>query len=119
VLSEANGPDLRVGAVEVKARDGGRCVIRGDRNTVSATIRNAGNRDAGQFSVEATVGGERRGQRSVGSLAAGAETKVEIHDVGVAEGERSLRVAADPANAVAEQDEANNTASVNVDCTRR
>ncbi len=118
VLVDAAAPDLRVGAVEVRHADGGRCVIRG-RNTVAATIRNAGGTEAGPFAVELAVGGQRRDRASVGALAGGAERRVEIHNVPFFEGERSARVVADPDNTVKEGDEANNARDVELDCVAR
>jgi CARDB len=118
VLVDTAAPDLRVGAVEVRHADGGRCVIRG-RNTVAATIRNAGGTEADPFAVELAVGGQRRDRASVGALAGGAERRVEIHNVPFFEGERSARVVADPDNTVKEGDEANNARDVELDCVAR
>jgi hypothetical protein len=112
--------DLQAGTVDVKARDGGRCVIRGDSNTVTATVKNAGGRNAGQFDVEVKVGNQRRAIRSVSGIDANAERTVEIPNVGISdESERTLQLVIDPGNTVSEGDETNNARAIAVDCTRR
>jgi hypothetical protein len=119
-VAEIPPAELHLGAVEVKARDGGRCVIRGDSNTVAVTVKNAGGRGAGQFDVEVKVGNERRGIQSVSGLDPNAERTVQIANVGISDdAERSLQVILDPAKTVTEGDENNNTRTIALDCTRR
>jgi hypothetical protein len=110
--------DLQVGAVEIKGRDGGGCVVRGIRNEVTVTIRNSGDKPTGEFAVEVKVGNDRRGRKTVSGLATGAETKVVLQSVAFEQGEHTLQVVVDPDHGVAEDDEGNNSKSVEVDCSR-
>jgi hypothetical protein len=110
--------DLQVGAVEVKGHDGGACVVRGDRNVVTVTIKNDGGRPAGEFAVAVKVGNDRRGRKTVSGLATGAETKVVLQSIAIDRGEHTLQVGVDPGHAVAEDDEGDNSKSVEVDRSR-
>jgi hypothetical protein len=112
------GADLQVGTVQVKGRDGGSCMVRGDRNVVTATIRNTGDKPAKELAVEVRVGNERRGRKTVASLGADAETQVVIQNVLIDKGEHAVQVVADPDNAVTEDDDGNNSKTVEVDCSR-
>ena len=111
--------DLQISALEVKARDGGNCVIHGDRNVVTASIKNTGGRPAGEFAVEVKVGDDRRGRATLSGLGTNAERQVVIQNVGVAQGETALQVVVDPDNKVAEDDKNNNTSTVELSCTVR
>jgi hypothetical protein len=118
-LTEIPPADLSVGDVKIEARDGGRCVIRGSRNSVFVTVVNGGGRNSGQVRVEVRAGGQERGDRTIDGVGAGAERVVQIGDVGIAEGERSITVVLDPDNKVSEGNEANNSKTVEIDCVRR
>jgi hypothetical protein len=104
-------PDLTVAGLEATSAKGTQSA------TVTATIRNAGTGAAGATVVRFTVDGVPLGDRSVAALAAGATGTVAItwSLKGVSNGTHTLAATVDPAGAVAESSEANNTASRQVE----
>ncbi|MFD5030079.1 discoidin domain-containing protein [Streptomyces sp. NPDC058405] len=101
----APNPDLQVTAVTAAPA----APVESDPITLSATVRNAGAVAAPASTVELRLGGTKVGTASVGALAAGASSTVTA-DIGARDaGTYQLSAVADPANAVIEQNETNNT----------
>jgi hypothetical protein len=104
-------PDLRVTALEATSTKGTRSA------TVTANVRNVGEAIAAANAVRFSVDGSPLGEVALGSLAAGATTTVSVEWPlkAVSNGTHTLAAAADPANAVAESSETNNSASRQVE----
>jgi PKD repeat protein len=104
---EPNAPDFTVTGISVIGSK-----IRGEQQTVRATVGNVGTRD-GTAVFRLTDGGAMVGDQTV-SIAAGASSTVDFSWTPATAGTHTLRVAADPANAVAELAENNNAGTLNV-----
>lgn len=76
--------------------------------TVRAQLENAGPRDAGTFTVTASVDGEQLGETRVDGLAAGEQATLDLGNWTATEGPHELVVRADTGNEIEEIDEANN-----------
>ncbi|QXE34266.1 discoidin domain-containing protein [Streptomyces sp. GMY02] len=101
----APNPDLEVTALSASPAS----PVESDPITLSATVRNSGALASPAGSVEFRLGGTRVGTGSVGALAAGASATVTA-DIGARDaGSYQLSAVADPANAIIEQNETNNT----------
>ncbi|MET0424810.1 MAG: CARDB domain-containing protein, partial [Actinoplanes sp.] len=77
--------------------------------TVSATVRNAGTAASGATTVDVRLGGTLVGSAAVGALAAGASTTVTVAAGRRGQGSYPVSATVDPADTVAEQNNANNT----------
>jgi hypothetical protein len=77
--------------------------------TLSATVRNAGDRQSGATAVNFYLGGTSVGTASVGALAAGATATVTANIGGRDAGSYTPSAKVDEANAVVEKDETNNS----------
>ncbi len=77
--------------------------------TVSATVRNAGTAASAATTVDVRLGGTVVGSANVGALAAGASTTVTVNAGRRAQGNYQVSAVVDPADTVAEQNNANNT----------
>ncbi|MFE9888711.1 discoidin domain-containing protein [Streptomyces scopuliridis] len=106
VLGEpAPNPDLQVTAVGATPA----APVESDPITLSATVRNSGAVAAPASTVEFQLGGSKAATASVGALAAGASATVTA-DIGPRDaGSYQLGAVADPANAIIEQNETNNS----------
>ncbi|MFE4373207.1 discoidin domain-containing protein [Streptomyces sp. NPDC056835] len=101
----APNPDLQVTAVSAAPA----APVESDPITLSATVRNSGAIAAPASTVEFQLGGSKAATASVGALAAGASATVTA-DIGPRDaGSYQLGAVADPANAVIEQNETNNS----------
>ncbi len=77
--------------------------------TVSATVRNAGTAASAATTVDVRLGGTVAGSANVGALAAGASATVTVNAGRRAQGSYQVSAVVDPADTVAEQNNANNT----------
>lgn len=77
--------------------------------TLQATVKNNGTAAAPATSLNFLLGGSTAGTASVGALAAGASTTVSATAGTRAQGNYTVAAVADPANAVVEQNDSNNT----------
>ncbi|MET8151937.1 CARDB domain-containing protein [Actinoplanes sp. NPDC049668] len=77
--------------------------------TLSATVKNQGTAAAAATTVDFRLGGTVAGSAPVGALAAGASTTVSANVGARPMGSYSVAAVVDPANAVAEQNNDNNT----------
>jgi hypothetical protein len=104
-------PDLTVSALEASSTKGTRSA------TITATVRNAGEAPAADALVRFAVDGATLGERTIGALAGAGSAVVSIEWPlkGVSNGTHTLTATVDPGDAVAESDEANNTASRQVE----
>ncbi|OLZ57579.1 CARDB domain-containing protein [Amycolatopsis keratiniphila] len=101
----APNPDLTVSGVSWSPEN----PVETDSITVSATVRNAGTAASGATNVNLYLGTAKVGTAPVGALAAGASATVSA-DIGPREaGSHQITAKVDEANAVVEQDEANNS----------
>jgi hypothetical protein len=84
-----------------------------DQTTITATVRNLGTAGANAVAVRFTDNGVQIGSvQTIASVAAGGSgTASVLWSTKGLKGEHTIVVTADPANAIAESDEANNTAS--------
>jgi hypothetical protein len=84
-----------------------------DQTTITATVRNLGSVAASGVAVRFTDNGSQIGSvQTIASIAAGGSgTASVVWSTKGLKGERTIAVAADPANAIAESDEGNNSAS--------
>jgi len=78
---------------------------------IDVLVRNIGEAAAGQFNVELAADGTFVGSVQVNGLAAGSSTTVTFTWTPQVAGDYTLRAIADPENAVAEENEANNEAT--------
>ncbi len=101
-------PDLTLTAIECAT------IYNGTYNIIHATVRNAGDRSAGQFSVSLGVNGNIVENRTVNELGAGEATDVKFLWIPNATGTYILNVTADIDNTVDEWDETNNSISKSV-----
>ncbi|GIG00336.1 galactose-binding domain-containing protein [Catellatospora citrea] len=108
----APNPDLTVTSVTWSPAS----PVETDAITVSAVVRNAGTNTSGATNVNFYLGTTLVGTGSVGSLAAGAQTTVNANIGTRNAGSYAVTAKVDEANAVIEQNEANNslTASSNL-----
>ncbi|HVL54052.1 MAG TPA: CARDB domain-containing protein, partial [Vitreimonas sp.] len=88
-----------------------------DRVTIRATVRNVGRADARDVAVRFTDNGRQIGEvQTIAAIPAGGNgTASVVWDTKGLRGERTVAVAADPADAIWESDETNNTASTTVE----
>ncbi|GID26880.1 CARDB domain-containing protein [Paractinoplanes brasiliensis] len=77
--------------------------------TVTATVRNLGSVASAATTVDVRLGGNTVGSANVGALAAGASTTVTVNAGRRAQGSYQVSAVVDPADTVAETDNANNT----------
>ncbi|GIF22732.1 hypothetical protein BJ973_000909 [Actinoplanes tereljensis] len=77
--------------------------------TVAATVRNAGTAASAATTADVRVGSTVVGSANVGALAAGASTTVTVNAGRLAQGSYQVSAVVDPADTVAEQNNANNT----------
>jgi CARDB protein len=84
-----------------------------DQTTITATVRNLGSAAASGVAVKFTDNGAEIGSvQTIATIpAGGSATASVVWSTKALKGERTIAVTADPANAIAESDEANNTAS--------
>ena len=84
-----------------------------DQATITATVRNLGSVSASGVAVRFTDNGAQIGSvQTIASIAAGGSgTASVVWSTKGLKGDRTIAVTADPANVIAESDEANNTAS--------
>jgi hypothetical protein len=84
-----------------------------DQTTITATVRNLGTVAASGVAVRFTDNGAQIGSvQTIGSIAAGSSaTASVVWNTKGLKGDRTITVTADPDNAIAESDEANNSAS--------
>ncbi len=79
--------------------------------TLSATVRNAGSGPAPATRVDFAIGGAAAGSADVPALAAGAQAQVSVNAGRKGQGSYAVTAVVDPANAVVEQNDANNSAT--------
>jgi hypothetical protein len=100
-------PDLALEASDIAFSD--------DRNTatITATVHNAGTADATDVAVRFDVDGAQVGQtQEIASIPAGGTGSASVQwSIRGKNGEHTVTVTADPANAIEESEEANNSAS--------
>ncbi|MEU3187526.1 discoidin domain-containing protein [Streptomyces sp. NPDC006923] len=101
----APNPDLQVTGLTAAPAS----PVESDAITLSATVRNAGAVAAPAGSVEFRLGGTKVGTGSVSALAAGASATVTANIGARDAGTYQLSAVADPADAIIEQNETNNT----------
>jgi hypothetical protein len=91
-------------------------VVGGDRVTIRATVHNAGTADASNVKVRFTDNGTAIGaDQSIASIAAGGSgTASTVWNTKGLKGDHTIAAIADPANAIRELNETNNTAGVTV-----
>ncbi|MEU4242533.1 CARDB domain-containing protein [Actinoplanes sp. NPDC026619] len=77
--------------------------------TVSATVRNAGTAASSATTLDVRVGSTVAGSATVGALAAGASSTVTVNAGRLAQGSYQVSAVVDPADTVAETNNANNT----------
>ncbi|NIK61829.1 CARDB domain-containing protein [Kribbella shirazensis] len=77
--------------------------------TLSATVKNNGSAPAAASSLNFLLGGSVAGTANVGALAAGASATVTANAGTRAQGNYVVAAVADPANAIVEQSDSNNT----------
>ncbi|WP_350278188.1 CARDB domain-containing protein [Kribbella sp. HUAS MG21] len=77
--------------------------------TLSATVKNTGSAPAAASTLNFLLGGTVAGTANVGALAAGASTTVTANAGTRAQGNYTVAAVADPANAIVEQNDTNNT----------
>jgi hypothetical protein len=102
-------PDLTVSRGGIGLSD--HSPAAGRRVTVTARVRNAGTAATGPFTVRFTDDGTVVGERVIPGLAPGSNTTATVEWTPVGAGPHELVVAADAADTVNEEVEANNTAS--------
>ncbi|MGW3962773.1 discoidin domain-containing protein [Amycolatopsis sp. NPDC005003] len=101
----APNPDLTISGVSWSPQN----PVETDAITVSATVRNAGTVASGATNVNLYLGTTKVGTANVGALAAGASATVSAN-IGTRDaGSYQLTAKVDEANAVIEQNEANNS----------
>ncbi|HEY3479643.1 MAG TPA: discoidin domain-containing protein, partial [Streptomyces sp.] len=101
----APNPDLTISDVSWSPQN----PVETDTITASATVRNAGTAASGATNVNLYLGATKVGTANVGALAAGASTTVSAN-IGTRDaGSYQLTAKVDEANAVIEQNEANNS----------
>ncbi|MEV5716586.1 CARDB domain-containing protein [Amycolatopsis mediterranei] len=101
----APNPDLTVSSLSWSPQN----PVETDAITTSATVRNAGTAASGATNVNFYLGTTKVGTANVGALAAGASTTVAAN-IGTRDaGSYQLTAKVDEANAVIEQNEANNS----------
>lgn len=77
--------------------------------TLSATVRNNGTAASPATTVNFGLGGSAAGTAAVGALAAGATASVQVSAGAKPQGSYAVTATVDPANTVAEQNDANNS----------
>ncbi|MBL7260468.1 CARDB domain-containing protein [Paractinoplanes lichenicola] len=77
--------------------------------TITATVRNQGSAAAAATTLDVRLGGNTVGSANVGALAAGASTTVTVNAGRRAQGSYQVSAVVDPADAVAETDNSNNS----------
>jgi len=88
--------------------------VLGQAVNVSVTVSNAGDADAGAFSVAFYVNETKVSEKTVDSLAAGASKELTFSWTPTAVGTYTLTAKVDPDNKIAESNEENNMASTTV-----
>jgi hypothetical protein len=101
----APNPDLTVSGVSWTPQN----PVETDAITASATVRNAGTAASGATNVNLYLGTTKAGTAAVGALAAGASATVSANLGTRDAGSYQLTAKVDEANAVVEQNEANNS----------
>jgi hypothetical protein len=114
LVLEPNAPDLTVTDVQLL---GDR--VRGNPQTVRATVNNPGTRDASAVPVRLLVDGAAVGPDASADVAAGGTAVIDFPWTPAASGAHSLRVVADAPNAVRELSETNNDRSLGVTILKR
>ena len=107
-------PDVAIAASDVTFSPGPK--VEGKAITVTATVRNLGSGSAQNVAVRATDNGTQiGGVQTIASIPAGGSgTAAFVWDTKGINGDRTLVVTADPANAIRELDEANNSVTATV-----
>lgn len=107
-------PDLAIAPDDVQLSR--QKIVGGDVVTITATVRNVGKADATNVAVRFTVDGQPIAtDQVIASLAAdGSGTAMATWVVKHEDGTHTLAVVADPANAIAESNEANNAVQATV-----
>jgi PGF-pre-PGF domain-containing protein len=112
-------PDLNVSSITVSPSN----PIAGQSVTITATVKNLGDVDAGPFNVSTFANGVLINKNRVNGLSASSETTISFQWTPASAGSYSIRVVADSENEVSEINEANNekstTISVSSKPTRR
>lgn len=105
-------PDLVVTGIQASSER----VRQGEKVTVTATVANRGNADAGASATEILLDGSQSlGVVETPPVAAGGSTTVSVFwDTRSVKGEHTIRATADSAGAVAESDETNNAGTLTV-----
>ncbi len=113
-LDSCRLPDLTLSGGDISLSS--EKVTGGDRVTITATVRNVGSEPAADIAVRFTDNGEQIGDvQTISSIPAGGSGTVSVvWDTKHKNGEHTIAVTADPADAIDELDEANNTASIDV-----
>ncbi|HET7685254.1 MAG TPA: CARDB domain-containing protein [Candidatus Limnocylindria bacterium] len=104
-------PDLAIGAGDLAFSS--RKVVGGDQVTVTATVRNVGDRAAANVVVRFTDNGARIGtDQLIASIPAGGSASASVvWDTRGLRGDHVIAATADPDGAISEADESNNRAS--------
>ena len=103
--SAAPNPDLTISSGSFSPGS----PVETDAITLSATVRNAGNLGSAATNVNFYLGTTRVGTANVGALAAGASSTVSVNIGPRDAGSYQLSAKVDEANAIIEQNDANNT----------
>jgi hypothetical protein len=115
----ARPADLQVATTEVKDKTGAPGCVAGSDNRVEVHIKNAGDADVNAvFSVQLKVDGKASGGTTVGGVAAGTTKTAVVSGVSLGKGHHTVLVTVDPDHAVTEANEQNNTATIQVTCTK-
>ena len=102
-------PDLAIGAGDIALSS--QKIVGGDQVTITATVRNIGNAAATGVAVRFTDNGTQIGTvQTIAQIAAGGSgTASVVWNTKHVKGDRTITVTADPANAIRESNESNNT----------
>jgi hypothetical protein len=110
-------PDLTVSAIKVNGRvPDGKDDCKDGKNTVTVTVKNGGDADAGKHVLLLAVDGSNVAEEAVSGLKTGQERDVRIEGVRLKKGQHTLTATVDAEKAVAESDEGNNALKVTAGC---
>jgi subtilase family serine protease len=109
--------DLQVSAIEVSARDTGHCVA--GKTEIFATIKSSADGSVGEFVVRVKVDDNVIDTATIGGIASSSEKRIPMAPVEMKPGKHTVQAIVDPANNVAEENENNNSKTVEVECVGR
>lgn len=109
-------PDLLVSAIEVVGRAGGSCVA--GKNEIFVTIKTSPDGAVGEFAVQVKVDNDLIDTATISGMGSSLERKIPMSPVEMRPGRRTVQAIVDSGNKVTEDNENNNTRTVEVDCRR-